>query len=330
MIPHEANKRAVVQISNGTLTATLGSIGASLIDLRLDGIDHPLVLGWKAPSEYLRNDPYLGCIVGRCANRISNGQYALNGKTYSVERNFLGKHCLHGGSKGAARQNWRRTNQTENAVSFELEIPEGDMGFGGALSVKAHYSITSPATLNLDIRAIATGDTICNFTPHWYFNLNGDGDIGDHLLRVRAQDYLPVDDELIPLGSVEPVRNTPYDFQTLRPVGDAPLDHNFCIARDRIRLKYIAQLHGLRSGVALDLHSTEPGLQIYSGDFLDSADLPTVFGAPYSTRSGLALEPQGWPDAINNPSFPSVVFMDGQEYHHQSQYMFSRLSDRHS
>ncbi|WP_170329005.1 aldose epimerase family protein [Ruegeria arenilitoris] len=313
-----------ITISNGGLTATLMQLGAMLCDLRLEGCDHSLVLGWRDPAEYLRKDEYLGPIVGRCANRISSGAYHLNGETFHLNRNFRDRHCLHGGQDGASTQLWKVEHCSATSVTFTLHLPDGHMGFGGDLFVSARYSVENPAVLRLEIEAHSDSATVCNFAPHWYFNLNGGGDITGHKLEIAANRYLPVDDDLIPSGNPTPVQGTEFDFRTPRMVGDFPFDHNFCISDQRTPEKPVAVLESPLSGVRMALSSTEPGLQVYSGTHLNHLERETLSGEPYVPYSGLALEPQGWPDAPNNPSYPSVILRAGERYLHISRLSFNR------
>ncbi|MFY2825418.1 aldose epimerase family protein [Ruegeria sp. MALMAid1280] len=317
-----------ITISNGALTATLFPLGATLCDLRLDGVGHPLVLGWHDPEDYLRKDEYLGPVVGRCANRISSGSYHLNGKTFHLNRNFRDRHCLHGGQDGTAMQLWEAAQCSATSVTFTLHLPDGHMGFGGDLFVSARYSVEHPAALRLEIEAHSDSATVCNFAPHWYFNLNGGGDITGHNLQIAADRYLPVDGDLIPLGDPAPVQGTEFDFRTPRAVGDFPFDHNFCISDQRTSEKPVAVLGSSLAGVRMALSSTEPGLQVYSGTYLNHPDRRTLSGDPYKARSGLALEPQGWPDAPNNPSYPSVILQAGERYRHVSRLSFSHATHR--
>ncbi|WP_420583715.1 aldose epimerase family protein [Ruegeria sp.] len=314
-----------IVISNGILTATLSPLGASLCDLRLDGVDHSLVLGWSEPQDYLQNDDYLGPIVGRCANRIAGGCYRLGGQEYQLDQNFRDRHCLHGGEDGAAKQDWDLRQQSATHVTFGLHLPDGHMGFGGELFVEARFTIEDPAALVLEIEARSKGASICNFAPHWYFNLSGAGDITDHILTIVADRYLPVDDDLIPLGDPAEVSGTVFDFRTPREVGNYPFDHNFCLSDQQRPEKLAATLESLRSGVRMDLSTTEPGLQVYSGTYLNHPGRKTLSGAPYMAWSGLALEPQGWPDAVNNPAYPSVILEHGQLYRNVSRFAFSRI-----
>ncbi|MBM1631526.1 galactose mutarotase [Sulfitobacter mediterraneus] len=313
-----------IEISNGGLTATILPFGASLQDLRLDGVDHPLVLGLADPKDYQTGTAYLGAIVGRCANRIAHGRYDLAGQTFHTDQNFLGRHTLHGGAGSVDKMVWTVTDQSAASLTLQLHVPDGHLGFGGGLDVQVRYSVEAPASLRLEISARGQEATPCNFAPHFYFNLDGAGDVRQHELAITAEHYLPVNEDLIPTGEVAAVADTPFDFCNARQIGDHLLDHNFCTAKGQVVCRPICTLAAPESGVSMTLSSTEPGLQVYSGEFLDEPAGTTLTGKPFKAFEGLALEPQGWPDAPNQPSFPSVILQPGQTYRHVSEYAFSR------
>ncbi|MBM1312304.1 galactose mutarotase [Sulfitobacter mediterraneus] len=313
-----------IEITNGGLTATILPFGASLQDLRLDGVDHPLVLGLADPQDYQTGAAYLGAIVGRCANRIAQGRYDLAGQTFQTDQNFLGRHTLHGGAGSVDKMAWSVVSRTKSALALQLHLPDGHLGFGGALDVQVRYSVEAPATLRLEISAQGSAATPCNFAPHFYFNLDGAGTVKNHTLAIAAEQYLPVDGDLIPTGEIAAVSGTPFDFRAARQIGDRPFDHNYCTAKGRASCRPICTLAAPQSGVSMTLSSTEPGLQVYSGEFLDEPAGKTLTGQAYRAFEGLALEPQGWPDAPNQPGFPSVILQPDETYLHVSEYAFSR------
>lgn len=318
-------ERDLVVLSNGTLKATISPLGATLRDLRLKGVDHPLILGWRDAGDYLKNDDYLGPLVGRYANRIAGGTYRLGETTYHVDKNFRARHALHGGSDGIDKRLWTVEHQSATEVVLSLRLPDGHMGFGGNLGITARFSLTAPTTLSLEIEAQTPDQSLCNIAPHWYFNLDGRGDIKSHRLQVLADRYLPVDDDLIPTGAIPDVQGTEFDFRQLREIGDFPYDHNFCTSQDRVTERRIASLVSAQSGIRLDIASTEPGLQVYTGAYMDQPSRATLSDAAYSAYSGIALEPQCWPDAPNNDNFPNVVLNKGEVYRHRSSFSFSRF-----
>ncbi|MEV8468111.1 aldose epimerase family protein [Fluviibacterium sp. DFM31] len=313
-----------IQVGNGALTARILPYGATLQDLRLEGTPHALVLGHPTARDYVDSTAYFGAVVGRCANRIANGRYDLEGKTCHTPRNFLDRHTLHGGGNSIERMVWQVVSRTETEVSLHLHLPDGHEGFGGNLDLRLTYRILPPAVLSFELTATTDSASLCNIAPHWYFNLDGTGPICDHRLSVVARHYLPVDQELIPTGEIAPVAGTPFDFQTARAVGDVLYDHNFCLSDGPQPCREVARLTGPMSGITLTLSTTEPGLQVYSGAYLDETERSTLNGQPYTPFTGIALEPQGWPDAPNQPGFPSVVLRQGETYRHVSTFAFSR------
>jgi len=303
-----------VTLASGALCAQVLTYGAALQDLRLEGIDHSLVLGWPTIEQYEASQAYLGVIVGRMANRLGNAQYTLDGRTWRTDRNFLDCHTLHGGSEGVDRMVWKIVHASGNAVTLQLTLKDGHMGFGGDLAITATFKIDPDCALSITLQAETQTVSLCNLTPHVYFNLDGAGDITAHELTVMADRYTPVDEALIPTGEVASVAGTSLDFRSPRPIGTTSLDHNFCLSDARQRCRSIAQLHGPHSGLDMVLQSTEPGLQVYSGTFLNEP--------PFGPRAGVALEPQVWPDAPNHPHFPGAVLRQGEVYRHVTRYKF--------
>lgn len=281
------------------------------------------MLGLADPKDYQTGAAYLGAIVGRCANRIAQGRYELAGQTFQADQNFLGRHTLHGGAGSVDKMVWTVTDQSAASLTLQLHLLDGHRGVGGALDVQVRYSVDAPATLRLEISAQGSAATPCNFAPHFYFNLDGAGTVKGHRLAIAADQYLPVDGDLIPTGEIAAVSGTPFDFRAARRIGDHPFDHNYCTAKGRVSCRPICTLAAPHSGESMTLSSTEPGLQVYSGEFLDEPAAKTLTGQPYSAFEGLALEPQGWPDAPNQPSFPSVILQPDETYLHVSEYAFS-------
>ena len=202
-------------ISGGGLTAHIMNWGAVLQDLRLAGHDAPLVLGFDHFDDYPVHSPYMGAIAGRYANRIAGGRFTIDGQQYQADKNFLGKHTLHGGSKSFGKQPWEVLLHGDDILTLALHDPAGAMGFPGAIDVTCTYRMKIPGTLSVELSATCDEPTLCNLAHHSYFNLDdgGSGDILDHRLMLAAQAYLPVDDELIPTGVVEPVDGTAFDFR---------------------------------------------------------------------------------------------------------------------
>lgn len=313
-----------IRLQSGQMEAQFLSYGAVLQDLRLDGHPDPLVLGFQTFAPYLTHSPYFGAIVGRCANRIRDGQLELGGETHHLDRNFLGKHTLHGGAIGTGKKVWQIEHAVADSVAFTIALADGEMGFPGALDAKVVYSLGPDATLDVKMEATTDALTLCNLAHHSYFTLDGTGSIANHLLQIDAEDFLPIDEELIPTGEICAVAGTRFDFRSPRPVASGgSLDHNFCLSSNRRENCNVARLTSVNSGVSMDVRTTEPGLQIYDGGRID-IDVPGLTGLPMSHHAGIAMEPQIWPDANHNEGFPSAVLRPGETYHQHTQFAFSK------
>ena len=316
-------------IRGGGLSANVIGWGAVIQDLRLAGHDAPLVLGYDRLESYEADTAYFGAAVGRFANRIRDGRFTLGGNRFQTERNFLGRHTLHGGSGGFSHRPWTGSLHGRDFVTLVLHDADGTMGFPGALDVTCTYRLKVPGTLSVELIATASEPTLCNLTQHSYFNLDdgGAGDILDHRLMLNAAAYLPVDDECIPSGVVRPVDETPFDFRQARPLRmetegeQLAYDHNFCLAAARGPLRQAAWVQAANSGVEMELWTTEPGVQLYIGEHI-APPAPGLRGLSYGKFSGFCLEPQVWPDAPNRPYFPPATLLPGETYHHVSEYRF--------
>ncbi|TIT21460.1 MAG: galactose mutarotase, partial [Mesorhizobium sp.] len=269
-------------------------------------------------------------VVGRFANRIGDGRFTIAGKRYQTERNFLDKHTLHGGSEGYFHRPWTVSLHGRDFVTLTLHDPDGTMGFPGALDVTCTYRLKIPGTLSVELTATTSEEpTLCNLAQHSYFNLDdgGAGDILDHRLMLNAGAYTPVDGEMIPTGVVKPVDGTPFDFRQARPLRmesegeQLPYDLNFCLASARGPLRQAAWAQGASSGVEMEVWTTEPGLQLYTGQYLQPSSAG-LDGRQYKAFSGLCLEAQVWPDAPNRPYFPQATLWPGQIYHQVTEYRF--------
>jgi aldose 1-epimerase len=314
-------------IAGGGLKASIMSWGATLQDLRLAGHEPPLVLGYERFEDYPAHSPYMGATVGRYANRIRDGRFIIAGKRYQADTNFLGRHMLHGGSKGFGTRVWDVALRGRDYVTLSLHAADGEMGFPGAIDVTCTYRLKIPGTLSIEYTATTDEPTLCNLAHHSYFNLDdgGRGDILDHRLMLNASAYLPVDDELIPTGIVQPVDGTPFDFRLARPIRTSgeqlPFDHNFCLAAARGPLHQAAWAQGAASGVEMEVWTTEPGVQFYGGHMV-APDVPGHGGRLYRAHAGFCLEPQIWPDSPNRPYFPQAVLWPGEIYRQTTEYRF--------
>lgn len=317
-----------VTIRGGGLTATVVPWGAAIQDLRLDGHAAPLVLGHADPEGYRANDAYFGAIAGRYANRIASGRFTLDGVTYDLPRNFLGRHTLHGGAEGFSAREWGFAAVSEDAVTLHLSDPDGREGFPGQLDASVTYSVGGEGVLRVSIEACADRATVCNLAQHSYFNLEDGGasDCRAHRMAIFAESYLPVDEELIPTGAVAPVMGTDFDFRAEREIGASRggcFDHNFCLSLARGDLRLAARARAPRSGVELEVWTTEPGVQFYSGEYVRAGG-EGLDGVRYAAHSGFCLEPQVWPDAPNRPDFPQAVLREGEVYRQETEFRFGK------
>ena len=311
-----------VTISGGGLTGSFLTFGATLQDLRMDGVDHPLVLGSPELAPYLGPMRYFGAIVGRFANRIGQARFSIDGQVFETDPNFRGRHTLHGGRISAGARIWRIADLTADSVRFELDLADGEMGFPGNMTVSALCALPGDGVLEFDITTTTDAPTPCSFAHHGYFNLDGAGDILGHRMQIDAAHHLPVDDDLIPTGEIAPVDGTAFDFRQPRRIAPGGYDDNLCLASARRDLTQVARVDGATSGLSMTIQTTEPGLQVYDGAHLDTGSGPE--GRVYGKNAGLALETQGWPDAPNHPEFPNAILRPGDKYRSQTRYRFFR------
>jgi aldose 1-epimerase len=317
-----------VTLEGGGLTLKLLSWGIVVQDLRLAGHAHPLVLGFPDLAPYLDNTPYLGTTAGRYANRIANGRFYLEGTEYQLERNFLGKHCLHGGSNGIANRNWRFTEVAADRAVLEITDPDGNMGFPGTCRFTAIFALPGDGVLAIEYRGVTDSPTLVNLAHHSYFNLDGGDTILGHEIRIDADAYVKLDDDLIPTGEIALVEGTERDFRAARLIGaDGPPaiihDQNYCLAAQRGPLAACAMARSPLSGVSMEVSTTEPGLQFYAAHKLQTA-APGLEGKPYGGFAGFCMEPQIWPDSPNHRHFPQAVLRPGETYLQQSQFRFRK------
>jgi aldose 1-epimerase len=316
-----------IRIAAGGLTAHVLTWGAVLRDLRLAACDWPLTLGFERFEDYPAHSPHFGAVCGRVANRIADGRFVLDGRACQVERGPGEAHHLHGGpTAGFGVRPWRVTAAAPDSVTLTLASPDGDGGYPGALAVSCVYRLAPPATLVVELTATADAPTVVNLAQHSYWNLDGDGDVRAHRLTIAADAITETDAALIPTGSLRPVAGTPWDFRSGRLIGapDAvPYDVNFALADARAAApRFAARLEGAR-GVSMAVWTTEPGLQLYDAAGL-SVSVPGLGGRRYGPQAGVCLEAQAWPDAPNQPGFPSVVLRPGEAYRQVTELRFER------
>ena len=298
-----------------------------LQDLRLEYYLPALVLGFKQFDHYPAHSPYFGATVGRFANRIANARFSINGETHQTDANFLEKHTLHGGATGIGKRLWTIADLGTSHVDLVLKDPNGAMGFPGNCDIICSYALKNDGTLHISYTTRTDASTIANIAHHSYFILDDGGDCRDHHLQISADNYLPVDGELIPTGEIARVNNTPFDFRKPKFIGhdltgDQIYDHNFCLSSKRRNLQQVAELYSHQSGIMMTVATTEPGLQFYAGHKV-SPPVTGLDGKSYSAYSGLCLETQNWPDAPNHKNFPNCFLNPGEELRQVTEYRFS-------
>ena len=296
-----------------------------------NGNSNNIVLGFDDLIGYLTPPPYFGAIIGRYGNRIANAKLKLDGKEYTLATNN-GKNHLHGGNKGFDKVVWdaKATNDSVAELTLNYLSKDGEEGYPGNLKVTVKYTLTDADELMIEYDAETDKPTPINLTNHSYFNLSGDISkaILDHSLTIDADKYTPVDTTLIPTGELKDVTGTPFDFRKPKLIGldidkvPGGYDHNWVLNRKESDLKRVAVLSDSTTGRQLEVFTTEPGLQFYSGNFLDGT-LKTSDGKPINKHTGLCLETQHFPDSPNEPPFPSTILRPGEKYHSVTKYAVS-------
>jgi aldose 1-epimerase len=317
--------------------ATYGGIVTTLTAPDRNGHYADVVLGYDSLPEYFKGTAYFGAMIGRYGNRIAHGQFTLNDTKYTLATNN-GPNSLHGGVVGFDKVVWQVEKAAVGAQGPQLTLSyssrDGEEGYPGNLEVKAVYTLGEDNTLRLDYTAVTDKDTPVNLTQHTYFNLRGRGDILGHVLQIPAGQFTPVDSTLIPTGELRSVVGTPFDFRQPTAIGarigvaDEQLkfgkgyDHNWVLTKSPGALTVVATVYEPDTGRVLEVSSTEPGLQFYSGNFLDGSSTGKG-GWAYAWHDGLALEPQHFPDSPNHSNFPSTILRPGKTYQHTIVYRFS-------
>ena len=313
---------------------TYGGIVVSLKVPDKNGNFGDVVLGYDKLDDYVKNSPFFGALVGRYGNRIAKGKFTLDGKEYTLAVNS-GANNLHGGPVGFDKRVWKATALlTADGPVLKLNYlsQDGDQGFPGNLNVTATYTLTADNGLLLNYTATTDKPTLCNLTQHSYFNLAGKGDVLNYLVYINADKFTPVDKALIPTGELKPVEGTPFDFRKPTVIGARinadneqikfgnGYDHNWVINKPLGKLGLVARVTDPTSGRVMEVLSTEPGVQFYTGNFLDG--YTGKGGWVYKNRSGLCFEPQHYPDSPNHPQFPSAALKPGETYQNTILYRF--------
>jgi len=331
------------KITQYTLTNPSGMIvkiinyGGTVTDIIVpdkDGKMGDVVLGYDSLSGYLqRGNPYFGCLVGRYGNRIANARFTLDGKEYKLAANNNG-NTLHGGVKGFDKRVWKASDINTDSVSsikFAYDSKDMEEGYPGNLHTEVVYTLTKDNELKIEYTATTDKATPVNLTNHCYFNLSAgtDSTILDHELMLRATRFTPVNDLLIPTGSIDTVKGNAMDFTAAKKIGKdiaqvaGGYDHNWVFQKPENRFDLVASLYHPPSGRYMEVRTTEPGIQFYSGNFLDGVLKNTRGGAKYVKHAGLCLETQHFPDSPNQPSFPNTILKPGETYQQITVYKFS-------
>lgn len=329
----------VYTLKNADLEVRVTTYGARVVSLMTkdrDGKVGDVVLGYKSVDGYVAEKAaktYFGAIVGRYGNRIRGGKFTIDGHEYQIPQNNNG-NALHGGPHGFDDQLWTG-KQIPGGVEMSIVSKDGDMGFPGTLTVQARYTLVG-AAVHINYSATTDKATVTNITNHSYFNLSGDGSgpILPEVLEINADGYTPVDAGLIPVGGVKPVAGTPFDFRKATAIGariDTPndqlkiaggYDHNWVLNGKNGVMKLAAKLSDPKSGRVLTVTTTQPGVQFYSGNFLDGSYAGKA-GAKYTKYAGLCLETQHYPDSPNQAAFPSTLLKPGETMHSETVFAFS-------
>jgi aldose 1-epimerase len=326
--------------ANG-MVAKITNYGAILTEVHVpdkDGRMADVVLGFDNLKQYTDGHPFFGAIAGRVANRIAKGKFTLDGKEYTLAVNN-GPNSLHGGKVGFDKHVWKNLNgvksfNNDNSVTFTYVSADGEEGYPGKLTTEVTYTLTDKNEVRIDYKATTDKPTILNLTNHSYFNLHGSGsgrDVLDHVMQINADHYTPVDATLIPTGEIAPVKGTIYDFTKGKAIGQDiaktsgdpnGFDHNFVLNGKTGEMKMCAKVSDPDTGRVMEVWTTEPGVQFYTGNFLDGK-LTGIGGKPYVKHYAFCLETQHYPDSINHPNFPTTVLRPDQTFTSTTVYKFS-------
>lgn len=331
-------KMYVLSNKNG-LEATVINYGAKIVSLSVpdkNGELTDIVLGHNNLNEYLNSEePYFGAVCGRTGNRIAKGKFTLDGITYELAINN-GPNNLHGGLKGFNAVVWDAKQTDQQTLELTYLSKDGEEGFPGNLNVKMIYKLTDDNSFDIDYEATTDKATILNLTNHSYFNLSGEGDptINDHILVMHASNYLPTDDTAIPYGKAEPVKGTPFDFTTPHSIGERieedfeqlhfgkGYDHTMVLDKKEDELALAVECFSPKSGIQMNISTTEPGVQIYTGNWM-TGNFEGKHGHRYPMRAAVCFETQHFPDSINKPEYPSVVLRPGETFKSKTLHRFT-------
>lgn len=336
----DGKKVSLYTLKNGFLTMQVTNYGGRVVTLWMPdfkGNYDDIVLGYDSIDRYINNkgERYLGAAVGRYANRIGNGSFVIDGKTYQLYKND-GNNTLHGGEFGVDRVVWDVESVSDTSIVLHTVLPDGLDGFPGNLDIIMTYTLTPDNDFRIDYNATTDAPTVCNLSHHSFFNLKGEGNgtIFDHELMINGKLITVIDENLIPTGSFILVAGTPMDFMKSKAIGKDinayhpqmnnahGYDFNWLLNKPFGKMGIAASVYEPVTGRAMDVMTDQPGIQFYSGNFFDCST-KGKYGKPLCTHESFALETQQFPDAPNQPNFPNVVLRPGEEYHHTCIYHFS-------
>lgn len=319
---------------------TVTNYGAKIVSLIVpdkDGNLVDVVLGHPNIDDYINSqEPYFGAVCGRTANRIAKGEFTLDGVNYQLAVNN-GPNSLHGGLKGFNAVVWKVEEITDNSIRLNYLSKDGEEGYPGNLNVYITYTLTDDNALEIVYEATTDKTTILNLTNHSYFNLSGEGDpyIGDHILTLNADKYLPTDNTAIPYGDAESVKDTPMDFTAPCAIGDRinedfeqlifgkGYDHTYILNKKEVdEYSYVGVCESPKTGIKMEVFTTEPGVQVYTGNWM-TGNFEAKNGNRYPERSAVCFETQHYPDSINKPEYPSIVLKPGDNFNSRTTYKFS-------
>lgn len=336
-LPDGATVERFTLRNENNVEVELATLGAAIHAIRTPdraGQVADIVLGFDTLDGWMNNAPFFGVVVGRYANRIANGRFTLDGQEYTLATND-GPNHLHGGNRGFDKVNWSAEVLTSDdpAVRFTYVSADGEEGYPGTLTVSVTYTLDDDNELRLDYEATTDAPTVVNLSNHSYFNLAGTGTVLDHEIRIAADRYTPVDATLIPTGELAPVEDTPFDFRTATAIGArieadheqigiaGGYDHNFVLEGQAGTMHEAARVEDPVSGRTLEVETTQPGVQFYTGNFLDGSIVGKA-GVAYARNAGFCLETQHFPDSPNQSGFPSTVLAPGQTLHETTVFRF--------
>lgn len=319
---------------------TVTNYGAKIVSIMVpdkEGNLVDVVLGHPNIDDYINSEePYFGAVCGRTGNRIAKGKFTLEGVDHQLAINN-GPNSLHGGIKGFNAVVWKVENVTSNSIRLNYLSKDGEEGYPGNLNVFITYTLTEDNALDIVYEATTDKTTIINLTNHSYFNLSGEGDshIGDHILTLNADTYLPTDDTAIPYGEPESVKNTPMDFTTPHEIGERidedfqqliygkGYDHTFVLNKsEEGEYSYVGVCESPKTGIKMEMFTTEPGVQVYTGNWM-TGNFEAKNGNRYPARSAVCFETQHYPDSINKPEYPTVILKPNEKFNSRTTYKFS-------